>query len=128
MRLTPFILILGWNAWAKLPLVDASQAHDRAAVLRLIEQKSDVNAAEADGTTALHWAAHYGDLDLVDRLLKAGAQATVTNTYGATPLTEAAVTGSAALLERLLKAGANPDSANADGETVRCRNVGLKTR
>jgi ankyrin repeat protein len=117
MRLASLVLF-GSLAWAKLPLVDAAQALDRAAVSKLIEQKADVNAAEADGSTALLWAAHHGDLDLVDRLIKAGAKVNVANSYGANPLTEAAVAGSATLLDHLLKAGANANVANTDGETA----------
>lgn len=106
-------------AWGKVPIVDAAQAGDRAAVLKLIAEKGDVNAAEPDGTTALHWAVHHNDADLVDRLLKAGANAKVANEYGSTPLSEAAAfTGNAALIEKLLKAGADVESPNADGETA----------
>jgi ankyrin len=77
-----------------------------------------VNAPEADGTTALHWAVQRNDLDLVSRLLKAGAQVNVKNQFGSTPMFEAAVTGNAALLERLLAAGGDVESPNADGQTA----------
>ena len=50
-------------------------------------------AKEVDGTTALHYAAHYDDAELVKRLIKAGADLNAANDYGATPLGEAAVTG-----------------------------------
>ncbi len=59
------------------------------AVRALLKQHVDVNAPEADGTTALHWAAHFGDLDLVEALLKEGANVSALNRYGATPLSEA---------------------------------------
>jgi ankyrin repeat protein len=106
------------SATAATPLVDAVKSGNRAAAVELIDKRTDVNAAEPDGTTPLHWAVHRNDLDLVDRLLKAGANAKATNDYGATPMSEAAVTGNAALIERLLKAGADVESANADGQTA----------
>jgi len=70
-----------------------------------------VNAPEADGTTALHWAAHWGDLAVVDALLQEGANATALNRYGATPLSEAVRIGGAPLIEKLLKAGADANAA-----------------
>ena len=51
------------------PLVDAVKSGDRAAAVVFIDKRTDVNAAEPDGTTPLHWAVHQNDLDLVDRLL-----------------------------------------------------------
>ena len=78
----------------------------------------DVNAPEVDGTTALHWAVHRGDLDLAQRLIRAGAKVNVKNEYGSTPMSEAAVLGRADLLEALLKAGADVESPNADGQTA----------
>ena len=75
------------------PLVDAVKAGDKAAALALIEKRADVNAPEPDGTTALHWAVHHNDLDLVQRLIRAGANVNAKNDYGATPMSEAAVAG-----------------------------------
>ena len=103
---------------AAAPLVDAVKSGDRAAAVALIERRADVNAAESDGTTPLHWAVHQNDLELVDRLLKAGANVKVTNDYGVTPMSEAAVIGNAVLIDHLLKAGADVESTNADGQTA----------
>jgi ankyrin repeat protein len=103
---------------AVAPLVDAIKAGDKVAALALIERRVDVNTPEADGTTALHWAVHHGDVELVDRLLRAGANAKAKNEYGATPMSEAAILGSVAILEALLKAGADVESPNADGQTA----------
>jgi uncharacterized protein len=90
--------------------------HDRA--LALLEQKADARAAEADGTTALHWAVRQDDVDLADRLLKAGADPKAANRYGITPLYLAAVNGSARMIARLLEAGADPNEVGTEGETV----------
>jgi ankyrin repeat protein len=110
--------VFAWFAAADQPLVKAVQSGNRAAALDLLARGADVNAATADGTTALHWAAHREDVELVDRLIRAGAKANVVNDYGSTPLGEAAVTGNVALMERLLNAGAPADSPGPDGQTA----------
>jgi len=98
-------------------LRDAIRAGDPAAVQTLIKQRTDVDAPEPDGATALHWAAHMDDAASLDALLKAGANPNTANVYGMTPLMLAAENGSAAIIERLLKAGANPNLAMPSGET-----------
>ncbi|HYR85768.1 MAG TPA: ankyrin repeat domain-containing protein [Terriglobia bacterium] len=103
---------------AAVPLVDAVKTGDRAAALAMIEQRVNVNTPEADGTTALHWAIHRNDMDLVDRLLRAGAAVKTKNDFGAGPMSEAALLGNAVLLDKLLKAGADVESPNADGQTA----------
>jgi uncharacterized protein len=113
------------------PLVDAVKNHDTATVRALLKAHAganrananvNVNQAEPDGTTALHWAAHWNDLDTVDALLAAGADARATNRYGVTPLSEAATHASAAVVERLLKAGADPNTlTSTQGGTVLMR-------
>ena len=98
---------------------DAAQRKDRDALRALVKQRADVNAAQPDGTTALHWAAHWNDAELVDLLLRAGANAKAVNRYGATSLSEAAASGSGAMIEALLRAGADPKTLTTrDGETV----------
>jgi ankyrin repeat protein len=84
----------------------------------LLGQGVDVNAAEPDGTTALQWAVHHDDTDLIDRLLRAGAKANTVNDYGSSPMSEAAINGNVAVIEKLLKAGADVESPNADGQTA----------
>ena len=102
---------------ADSPLIAAVKAGDVRAVRVLLNQKADVNEAEADGTTALHWAAHRNDLATVEVLIAAGAKADAATRYGVTPIYLAATTGNAALLERLLKAGAAVNSSLPEGET-----------
>jgi ankyrin repeat protein len=103
---------------ADLRLVTAAKNGDRAAVTSLLQQKLDVNAPEADGTTALHWAVRSDDLDLVDRLIKAGANVKTANRYGVTPLYLAGVNGSAPMIEKLLKAGADANEVTTEGQTA----------
>jgi ankyrin repeat protein len=97
----------------------AAQMRDIGALRVLVQRKVDVNAAQPDGTTALHWAVVWNNDAAVNLLLRAGADAKARNRYGATPLSEAVTTGSAAMVEALLKAGADPKTlTTADGETV----------
>jgi ankyrin repeat protein len=103
---------------AASPLVDAVKSGDSAAAVALLAKGADVNAAEPDGTSALHWAVHRGDLDLVRRLVRAGARVNAKNDYGATPMSEAAVLADPAILDALLAAGADVESPNADGQTA----------
>jgi ankyrin repeat protein len=98
---------------------DAAQQKDKEALRALLKQHVDVNAAQPDGTTALHWAAHWNDGEAVDLLLRAGANAKAVNRYGATPLSEAVTAGSGSMIEALLRAGADPKTLTTkDGETV----------
>ena len=99
-------------------LADAAMNQDREGLRSLLKQKAEVNGAQADGATALLWAAHWNDLETADLLLAAGANPRAANRYGITPLFEAANNGSAAMAERLLKAGADPNAKQSQGETV----------
>ena len=98
-------------------LVVAMKNQDATAVRALLKQSADVNTADADGTTALQWAAHWNDLDTVRALIAAGAKVTAASRYGVTPLHEAAAIGSAPIVNALLRAGASPDATYGEGET-----------
>ena len=103
---------------ADVPLVDAVKAGDTARVRVLIEQGVDVNLAEADGTTPLHWAAYGVDGEHARLLLAAGAVANVGNRYGVRPLSLACITGNHMVIAALLEAGANPNTSLMEGETA----------
>jgi ankyrin repeat protein len=103
---------------AKSDVADAVMRGDSAAVRALLAQKADVNVAQADGATALHWAVYRDDLATTDLLIQAGANVKVANREGSTPLSLACENGDAALIESLLKAGANPNEALPRGETA----------
>ena len=67
------ILFTGSIVPADSPIADAAMRNDSDAVYDLLEQGEDVNAAQGDGMTALHWAAENGDIAMVEVLLSAGA-------------------------------------------------------
>lgn len=99
-------------------LADLIQDGARRQALALIESGADVNEAQGDGTTPLHWAVYHIDTELVALLLDRGADPDVINAYGSSPLGEAAKVAEVGLVETLLDAGADPDAPNADGQTV----------
>jgi len=98
-------------------LVDAAKSGDRDALRALLQKKVDVNATEADGSTALLWASYRDDAESADLLLRAGAKVNAANDLGATPLWTACQNGSTAMAQRLLAAGADPNAALLAGET-----------
>ena len=102
---------------ATVALIEAVKTGDLATVRTMLGQGTDVNGAEVDGTTALHWATHRNDLPTADILIGAGADADAATRYGVTPLALAATNGSAAMIEALLIAGADPNQASPEGET-----------
>ena len=118
MRLTA-ALAFGLTAFAAAPspVADAAMRGDLQAVRRLLAQKVEVNAPQADGATAIQWAAYSNNLVLADLLIAAGAKVKAANRDGATPLYLAASNGSAAMIEKLVKAGADPNERQAHGET-----------
>ena len=101
-----------------VPLVEAVKASNTTAVRTLIQQRTDVNSPETDGTTALHWAARRDALDAADLLIRAGANVKAVNRYGVTPLALACLNGNAAMIDRLLKAGADATASIGEGETM----------
>ncbi len=99
-------------------LSELIQAGDRAAVQKLIQQRVDVNAADADGMTPLHWAVRANDVPMVSLLLKAGASAKAATRTGITPLWLAVMNRNAEMTDVLLKAGADPNATLPSGETI----------
>jgi ankyrin repeat protein len=104
-------------AAAGTPLIDAVKRQDGAAVNALLDRGTQVAEAEADGTTALHWAAQLDDAATVALLLDAGADASAANRFKVTPLELAANNGNAEIIERLLAAGADANARSREGQT-----------
>lgn len=102
-------------------LLQAAKAGERDTALRLLrdrDSRSAANAADEDGTSALHWAVHNDDAELVAALLKRGADVRRANDYGVTPLSEAAILANESVVRSLLAAGADVESPNAEGQTA----------
>ncbi len=74
------------TAGQEAPLADAVHSGDRAAMLSLLRQQVDVNAAQGDGATALHWAVYRDDAETTASLIRAGANVNTPNHYGVLPL------------------------------------------
>src|SRR5215217_341811 len=91
---------------ADAPLADAAEKADWSRVRSLLSEHADVNVAQVDGMTALHWAAFHADADATKLLIAAKANAKAENRYGVTPLSLACTKGSEDVVGLLLKAGA----------------------
>jgi ankyrin repeat protein len=108
--------IVGFGA-GRSEVADALMRGDKAAARKLVEQRVDVNAPQADGATALHWAVFQSDKEMVDFLLRAKANPGISNREGATPLWLASVNGDAPIIGALLDAGANANEPLPLGRT-----------
>lgn len=108
------------SAWSppESPIADAAMAGDLEAVRVLVKQGADVNAAQGDGLTALHWAARNGEVGMTELLVYAGAHLeAVTRNGSYTALHLAGQAGKASTVKTLLKAGANPKAETSTGVT-----------
>ncbi|HEV2445115.1 MAG TPA: ankyrin repeat domain-containing protein, partial [Candidatus Sulfopaludibacter sp.] len=100
-------------------LSEAAMQGNKEMVRSLLKEHADVDGAQGDGSTALHWAAFHDDVDMVKMLLAAGANVKVaTREEGITPLFMACQNGDAAIIEALLKAGADAKALNGNGTTA----------
>ena len=100
------------------PVADAAMARDAAAVRALLKQAADVNGAQGDGMTALHWAASNGDAALAQMLAYAGANVRATTRInGYTPLFLASQAGHADVVDVLINAGADAKAVSTTGST-----------
>ena len=88
------------------PVADAAMKGDRDGVRTLLQKGADVNAAQNDGMTALHWAAERGDAHVAEMVLTAGANPKAVTRIGAyTPLHIATRQGNAAVVKMMLDKG-----------------------
>ena len=111
------LLIANVVSASDLRLVEAVKQKNKSAVRALLKQRVDVNTPQGDGATALHWAAHWDDLETVELLLAARANVNAANDLKITPLALASVNGNTAVIEKLLGAGADTEMASESGVT-----------
>jgi uncharacterized protein len=110
-----FAVVLGAAAGT---VPDAAMTGDLATVRALLKSGADVNAAQGDGVTGLHWAARGGHEELANTLVVAGANVRASTRFGAlTPLHLAAERGSGPIVALLVKAGADADARTSTGAT-----------
>ncbi len=105
-------------AGAAAGIADAAERAAWPQVQLLLDRRADVNAAQVDGMTALHWAVHHDTEGMTARLLRAGADPRAGNRYGITPLALACTNGNAAIVGLLLKAGADANASLPGGESA----------
>ena len=118
------VMVLMWSGLVNASgldgtLIEAVKKADLSSINELLEQGVDVNSSGPDGTTALHWAAHDGNIEVLTRLIQAGGNVAALNRYGITPIWLAAQNGHADIVETFLRLGADSNTMRNDsGETV----------
>ncbi len=113
------VLLLTAAVPPESPVADAAMRGDADAVRELLRKGADVNAAQGDGMTALHWAADSGDAGMAEILVYAGASLeSITRVGSFTPLMVASRTGNTDVIAALLGAGAKVDAVTETGETA----------
>ncbi len=106
------------SAAVDIRLADQAKEGNLEGVRALLAQQVDVNSAQGDGMTALHWAAYRDDLPMAELLIEAKANPEPETRVGAvTPLILAARNGSAPMIAALLRAGADPSKGASTGAT-----------
>ena len=119
-RLSLLMLALAGIAHAadNATFADAAEHRNHALVKELLAKGADVNTAQVDGMTALHWAVYNDDAEMAGLLVRSRANVNATNRYGVPPLSIACTNGNATLVRLLLDAGANANASLPGGETV----------
>lgn len=96
----------------------AISRNDLPEIERLLEDGTDVNRRERDGSTPLSSAALFGNLEIAKYLIEQGADVERTNRDGNTPLHVAAFLCRTEVVKLLLEHGASPHTENGRGESA----------
>jgi len=86
-------------------------------VRKLLQDGAHPDERDAQGCTALHWAADKGHPNIITTLIQAGASIDAVDGDGMTPLHYAALAEQRAAAETLLHAGADALAPAIDGST-----------
>ena len=108
-------VVLGAMTPPEAPVADAAMRGDVETVRALLRNGADVNEAQGDGMTALHWAARNDDGELAGVLIYAGANLDAGTRIGRyTPLHVAAREGNRKVVDVLLGAGSSPEAVTTN--------------
>lgn len=110
---------MGIDGVRTLMLIEAAQDGNETLVNSLLDQGTNSNQTNDDGSTALHLAASKNHLSIVRLLIEKGrAGIDRRNKDGETALALASAKGYKAVVELLLYRGANTQGVNLDGNTL----------
>ncbi len=98
-------------------LADAVESGNQQHIQQLLNSGTAVDAPQADGMTALHWAVSKDDSELTRQLLKTGANANSTTMYGIRPINLACENGNPEIVQMLVDSKADLEPTLAGGET-----------
>lgn len=111
-----FLMLFLEGPMPESPVADAAMKGDIETVRSLLRAGADVNAAQGDGMTALHWAAVHNDAAMAELVLYAGANVRSTTRLGGyTPLHLASREGLGDAVGALLEAGSKPNTFTSTG-------------
>jgi len=111
------------NLRDETPLMLAAWSRCEPCVAMLLEREAVIDNPAAPWTP-LHYAAHQGDVRIVERLLQAGAAANARSANGTTPLMMGAMSGVPAVAKALMQGGADPGLRNVNQD--RAEDLALK--
>ena len=117
--LSVFILFgLSMTVYAADPLADVAEAQQWSTLSKwLLREGVDVDHAQADGMTALHWAVYHNQANQVELLIHAKCNVNAVTRYDITPLAIAATHRETDTVKLLLDAGAEADVRSPGNET-----------
>ena len=102
---------------AESGLADAVERKDWSGVEQRLTDPEQIQATQADGMTALHWAVFHQRTSLVQQLIVAGAKVDIQTLYSVTSLSIACMLGNESIVRLLADAGADVNLALPSEET-----------
>lgn len=105
--------------------MEQSQGPDMMTLLLNAGGKAIMNLTDANGQTALHYAAERDFTDGMHILVDHGVDTRTTDYYGFSPFLWAVVSGQTRATEKLLTIGADANSTSADGKSALAWAAGL---